>query len=384
MAPAVPAAKQSPTGTGAATPSPVPTAAQRAALAAAAAVARSTRANPPPSAAPANTTQAMLPGKPSGRMALGKVIKGRLAKPMRLLVYGIEGVGKSTFAAGAPAPIFFGSEDGTSELDIERFPQPQSWLDALEALAELTTAAHDYQTLVIDTLDWLEPHCWAHVCRESRDDNGRPYQSIEDFGYGRGYVAAHDQWRRLASDLETLRTKRHMHIILLAHSAIRTFRNPAGDDFDRYELKLHKAPSGFWREWADAVLFASHDLNTVKKAGRVRGVMGNQRVLHTERTAAWDAKNRYDLPPRLALDWQEFADAAAAHRPADRRTLLAQIEAQLEALAEDDVRVARARAAVARAVEASDDAEIARIANKLAAIVAAADESPTDANEAPQ
>jgi AAA domain len=372
MAPAVPAAKQPP---GTATQSPAPTPAQRAALAAAAAVARATRAQQPTTTAPANTTQAILPGKASGRMALGKVIKGRIAKPMRLLVYGIEGVGKSTFAAAAPAPIFLGAEDGTSELDVERFPQPQTWQDALEAVAELTTAPHDYQTLVIDTLDWLEPLCWTHVCRESRDDNGRPFQSIEDFGYGKGYVAAHDQWRRLASDLETLRTKRHMHIILLAHSAIRTFRNPAGDDFDRYELKLHKAPSGYWREWSDAVLFASHDLNTVKKAGRVRGIMGNQRVLHTERTAAWDAKNRYDLPPRLALDWQEFADAASAHRPADRRTLLAMIEAQLGALADDAKRVDRARAALAKAVADNDDAEIARIANKLAAIIAAADTS---------
>ena len=380
MAPAVPATKPAP---GTATQSPAPTAAQRASLAAAAAVARATRAQQPTAAAPANATQTVLPGKPSGRMALGKVIKGRLAKPMRLLVYGIEGVGKSTFAANAPAPIFLGAEDGTSELKVERFPQPTTWLDALEAVAELTTAAHDYQTLVVDTLDWLEPQCWAHVCRESRDDNGRPYQSIEDFGYGRGYVAAHDQWRRLASDLDALRTKRHMHIVLLAHSAIRTFRNPAGDDFDRYELKLHKAPSGFWREWSDAVLFASHDLNTVKKQGRVRGTMGAQRILHTERTAAWDAKNRYDLPPRLALDWQEFADAAAAHRPADRRTLLAQIEDQLLALAEDDVRVSRARAALARAVEASDDAEIARIANKLAAIVAAADDTTQDTQEGP-
>jgi hypothetical protein len=380
MAPAVPATKQSPTGTAA--PSPAPTAAQRAALAAAAAVARATRAQQPTAAAPANASQAVLPAKPSGRMALGKVIKGRLAKPMRLLVYGIEGVGKSTFAAAAPAPIFLGAEDGTSELDVERFPQPTTWLDALEAVSELTTAAHDYQTLVIDTLDWLEPLCWAHVCRESRDDNGRPYQSIEDFGYGRGYVAAHDQWRRLASDLETLRTKRHMHIILLAHSAIRTFRNPAGDDFDRYELKLHKIPSGYWREWSDAVLFASHDLNTVKKAGRVRGQMGQQRILHTERTAAWDAKNRYDLPPRLALDWQEFADAAAAHRPADRRTLLTQIEAQLAVLAADETRCTRARAALARALEENDDAEIARIANKLAAILAAADTAQDTAQEA--
>ena len=380
MPPAAPAPKPAP---GTATQSPAPTVAQRASLAAAAAVARATRAQQPTAAAPANATQTVLPGKPSGRMALGKVIKGRLAKPMRLLVYGIEGVGKSTFAANAPAPIFLGAEDGTSELNVERFPQPTTWLDTLEAVAELTTAAHDYQTLVIDTLDWLEPQCWAHVCRESRDDSGRPMQNIEDFGYGKGYAAAHDQWRRLAADLENLRAKRHMHIILLAHSAIRTFKNPAGDDFDRYELKLHKAPSGYWREWSDAVLFASHDLNTVKKAGRVRGIMGNQRILHTERTAAWDAKNRYDLPPRLALDWQEFADAAAAHRPADRRTLLAQIEAQIEALAEDDVRIARARAAVARAVEASDDAEIARIANKLAAIVAAADDTTQDTQEGP-
>lgn len=377
---------------------PTPNPAQRAALAAAAAqqAARggvSTPARPGGGAGsapghnvstPANTVAAPggLPGKRSGRMALGKVIRGRLAKPIRGLIYGIEGVGKSTFAAAAPAPIFLGAEDGTSELDVERFPQPTSWIDVFEAVAELTTAAHNYQTLVIDTLDWVEPMCWAHVCATHRDGDGKPYRSIEDFGYQRGYVAAFDEWRRLAFDLDTLRTKRSMHILLLAHSQIRTFKNPAGDDFDRYELKLYKSAAGFWSEWCDAVLFAAHDLSTVRKNGRVRGVMGQQRVLHTQRTAAWNAKNRYDLPARLPLDWTEFFEAASAHRPADRSQLIAQIEQHLVELAHDQRRVTRARASMDAAVEKGDDAELGRIANKLAALLAVqADGAATDGTD---
>jgi hypothetical protein len=301
----------------------------------------------------------------SGRMKLAAAVTGRLVKPMRVLVYGIEGVGKSSFAAAAPSPIFLGAEDGTSELDVARFPEPQSWRDALDAITELTTAPHEYKTLVIDTLDWLEPACWTRVFQGRKDKAGKAYESIEDIGYGKGYNAALDHWRVLLVMLERLRTTRGMHIIPIAHSWVKTFKNPAGEDYDRYEMKLHAKAAGIWREWCDAVLFAAHETYTYESdSGRVKGISNGARVLHTERCAAWDAKNRYDLPPTLPLDWTSFAEAVAAHRPADPAVLRARID-ELLATQTDDIK-ARVTAAVEAA--AGNAAELARIHNTLAAM----------------
>ena len=245
------------------------------------------------------------------RMQLGAVQSGRLDKPKRVLLYGSEGVGKSTFGAGAPSPIFLGAEDGTAQLDVARFPEPETWQDALDAIEQLITEDHEYQTLVIDTLDWLEPLCWAHVCAEGK----KP--SIEDFGYGKGYVAALDQWRVFFSALDRLRGTKQMGIVLLAHSHIRTFRNPEGEDFDRYELKLNTKAAGLCKEWPDAVLFTQYETFTHEKNERVKGVSTGARIVHTERRAAFDAKNRYGLPPAIPLGWADFEAAIGNPGKAD-------------------------------------------------------------------
>jgi len=344
------------------------TAAQQSIEAARAAIAQATGGRAPSAANQTGPTPPPSIRKP-GRMALGAVVKGKIAKPLRVVLYGLEGVGKSTFAAGAPAPIFLGAEDGTSELDVHRFPQPRAWSDVFDGIAELSTAEHGYQTLVIDTLDWLEPLCWRHVCQNVRDQGGKQCAAIEDFGFGRGYTAALDEWRRLTSALESLIAKRGMHMVILAHSHVKAFKDPGFEPFDRHEMKLNIKAAGLWREWVDAVLFAAHDLSTVEKAGRVRGVMTDARFIHTQRTAAYDAKNRYDLPPRLALDWSDFYEAVTARRPAALARLAEQIEALLT-FAADGKRAERVRASTAAAVAAQDAAELARIANKLAALIA--------------
>lgn len=296
---------------------------------------------------------------------LAKVTRGKLAKPVRVLLYGVEGVGKSTFAACAPDPIFLGTESGTSELDVARFPEPARWDDALGAVAELTNDPHEYKTLVVDTLDWLEPLCWEKVCQRP-DDRGKTRESIEDFGYGKGYTAALDEWRMLLARLEMLRTKRGMHVVLLAHSWIKPFKNPEGDDFDRYELKLHAKAGGLLKEWCDAVLFARYETLVEKdKNKRVRGISTGARLMHTTRTAAWDAKNRYDLPDTMPLDWGSFRDAVAARRPAEPAAIKSSIEAMLSGASEE--LAGKVRAAVE--LKPEDAVHLARIANKLQATI---------------
>lgn len=255
------------------------------------------------------------------RNPLAAVKRGRVERPPVVLLYGTEGVGKSSWAASAPEPIFLDLEGGTDRLDVARFPKPESWEDVLFAIQSLTLDQHEYRTLVVDTLDALEPLCWAHVCALAKQPD------IEAFGYGKGYTAALDQWRVFTAALERLTRQRGMGIILIAHSWIRPFKNPEGDDFDRYELKLNLKAGGFLKEWSEAVLFARYETFAHKdsKTKRVRGVSSGDRVLHTVRTAAYDAKNRYFLPERMPLlDWQAFVDAVALGAPADAATLYAQ------------------------------------------------------------
>lgn len=271
-------------------------------------------------------TNGSAKSQPPPRMTLQSVQKGKRIRPIRCLLYGVEGIGKSTFAASAEAPIFIGSEDGTDHLDAQRFPTPATWAEVFDAIRVLTTQDHPYKTLALDTLDWLEPLCWEHICLRDGAEN------IESYGYGKGYVAALDEWRKFLAALERLREAKGMHVVLLAHSWIKPFKNPEGDDFDRYEMKLHAKAGGLLKEWSDVVLFANYETfaEKDKHTKRVKGVSTGARLIYTTRTAAFDAKNRYDLPESMPLDWDDFFEAVRAHRPADPKALAAEVKRKAE------------------------------------------------------
>lgn len=309
-------------------------------------------------------------------MSLASVVTVATRKPMRLLVYGIDGIGKSTLAAQSESPVFIGIEEGTTTLrtatgdPVPRFPEPHTWSETFEALQTLETGEHNYKTVVLDTLDWLEPLCWAHVVKHAgRLKDGSVPRAIEDIPFGSGYIAAVDEWRLLCSRLDMLRAARGMQVVLLAHALIRTFKNPEGDDYDRYEVKLQSSnkisAAGLMREWCDAVLFATHEQYTTKtdKTTRAKGISTGARVLHAERTAAFDAKNRYNLPRMLPLDWAALREAVEVGQTASVEVLQARIEAALETA--PAALVQRVRTAV---VAAGDNTiELARINNKLTA-----------------
>src|SRR5262249_54897374 len=154
-----------------------------------------------------------------------------------ILIYGTEGVGKTQFGADGKDVVFLGSEEGTGHLaNIKRFPQPHTWAEAFEAIDALIEGEHDHKTLVVDTLDWLEPLCWAHVCAQAK------VKSIEDVGggYGKGYTAAVDQWRTFLRRLDVLRERRKMEIILIAHSAVKMAKMPDSEDYERFQLAIHQ------------------------------------------------------------------------------------------------------------------------------------------------
>lgn len=307
------------------------------------------------------------------RMLLTNVVRGKLLKPMRIVLFGVEKIGKSTFAADAPAAIFVGAEDGTSELDVARFPEPQTWRDIIDAVQTLTTSEHDFKTLVIDTVDWAEPMCWRAV----NERCGK--QSIEDHGYGKGYTAALDEWRILLARLDALRSRRGMHVILLAHAWIRPFKNPTGEDYDRYELKLHAKAGGMLKEWADAVLFANYEMLTKKKGdgplAKSRGVSTDARILYAQRSAAWDAGNRYGLPKELPFSWAEFTEAVKRGSPAELEKALADVEAMLARV--DPETVTKAREWLGQGTNAKDALKLSQLADRIRGRVVISDTNDT-------
>lgn len=251
---------------------------------------------------------------PPQRMTLGSVRSTRQPdRPLRAVVYGVAGVGKSSFAAAAPSPIFICGEDGAGFLDVQGFPKPLGWYDVLDAIGALTNGEHNFQTLVIDTLDGIEPLCADHVCRT----NGGK-KNLEDFGFGKGHVLAQEEWRRFLTKLEGLQQKRGMHVVLLAHAISKEHKDPEHEQsWKRWTPKLHAKLAEATSEWTDALLFATHEAVAKKDGFKVRGIATGERLLHTEWTGAHDAKNRLGLPPTLPLDWSAFWLAAQpALRPA--------------------------------------------------------------------
>ena len=239
---------------------------------------------------------------------LQRITTGRTSAPPRLLVYGTEGIGKSTLASHAPRPIFIQTEDGLGEIDCHKFPLANSFDDVVGALEALRTEKHDYQSVVVDSLDWLERLIWDAVC----EDYGAKSIEKVDGGYGKGYIFALTPWRSFLDHLAALHRDRCMAIILIAHAKVEKFEDPEASPYDRYSPRLHKHAAALLTEWCDAVLFATRKFRTQTEEtgfGRKRttahaiGKDGGERILRTVGGPSCVAKNRYGLDAELPLDW---------------------------------------------------------------------------------
>jgi hypothetical protein len=291
-------------------------------------------------------------------MTLSAVTRGAVKTPPRILVYGVGGVGKSTFFSESPSPVFVDTQLGTARLNVARFPAPREWQHVLEAVDTLTTSEHEYQTLVFDLLDDIEQLLFAKLCDDSGCSNIADYAG----GYGKGYEAAVMEWRKLIARLERLQRVRKMAIGFSAHAITRTLKNPEGEDYDRYTLALHEKSHGLLRGWCDTVLLARHEV-VVKtdKRKRTRGISTGARIIHAVETAAFLAKNRDNLPDTLPLDWAEFAAACEAGVPASAEALREEI-AELAGKVDDELK-AKVEAAVSACGD--DSARLVRVLNRL-------------------
>lgn len=233
-----------------------------------------------------------------------KITKGKIQKAKKVVVYGPEGIGKSTFAARFPDPVFIDTEGSTAAMDVARLPRPTSWNMLLEEVEYIKSHPGECRTLVIDTIDWAEQLCVEHICSIHNK------KGIEDFGYGNGYVYAKEEFGRFLNRLTDV-IEAGVNVVLTAHAQLRKFEQP--DElgaYDRWELKLGKKTasqtSPLVKEWADMLLFANYKTYSVAvdKDGKKHKAQGGKRVMYTSHHPCWDAKNRYDLPEICDFDYQ--------------------------------------------------------------------------------
>ena len=241
-----------------------------------------------------------------------KITKGKQQRAQRVVLYGVESVGKSTFAAQFPNPLFLDIEQGTSHLNVDRC-DIGSWKQLTESLVE--AKATDYQTIVIDSADWAERLCVEDLLASSKKT------SIEDFGFGKGWVMVAERMSRMLASIDTL-IEAGKNVVLIAHSKIVRFEAPdALAAYDRYELKLSKQSSPLLKEFADELWFLRFKTKvSTTDTGKGKGIGGKERILLTTHSAAYDAKTRSGLAEELPLEWASvshlFPFAKAAPEPA--------------------------------------------------------------------
>lgn len=255
-----------------------------------------------------------------------QIIRGKQPGAIKTVLYGPEGIGKSTFAAQFPNPLFIDTEGSTRHMNVARTPKPTSWPLLLGLVGEVVSDPSLCRTLVIDTMDWAELLCTQYVCDKHQK------KSIEEFGYGKGYTYLAEEFGRLLNQLTEV-VERGVHVTVTAHAKMRKFEQP--DElgaYDRWEMKLGAKTAPLVKEWADMVLFANYKTYAVKtEAGKVKG-QGGARRMYTTHHPCWDAKNRFGLAPELPFDFAEIVTAIGTDAPAPRQNCVHGAQDELNAV----------------------------------------------------
>ncbi|NBW51495.1 MAG: ATP-binding protein [Betaproteobacteria bacterium] len=240
---------------------------------------------------------------------LNSIKKTKRARAPKIVIAGPGKIGKTTFAAQAPNAVGILTEDGADAVDASAFPLCGSLGDVYQAISTLLNEDHQFQSVFLDSLDWLEPLLHAHVCQQNN------WKSIEAPGYGKGYIAAADEWRNLLSGFDALRDHRNMAVILIAHDKIKHYESPLNEGYDTFTLKLHDRATGLIQEWADVIGFAGYKVLTKSQdvgfgQKETKAITTGERLLYVEPHPAHCGGNRFGLK-NMPLSWDAFSAALA-------------------------------------------------------------------------
>ena len=271
-------------------------------------------------------------------MAL-KIERGIQPSPVAAVIHGVEGIGKTTLASQFPNPLILDTEDGSKRIDCARV-RITKWLELISAVLDLGGDPQGFKTIVIDSIDWAEGLLRSHL----ETKLGKP---VDELPYGRGFGVLSEAFQQLIKASDGLIAK-GLNVVFVGHSEVKRCTPPDMDEgYDRYEIKLSKKVAPIVKEWADLILFTNYKTRLIEGAdGRKKGRGGKERVMYAERTAAWDAKNRFGLPAEMPMDIchlesvfksQTLADTIASHiSTAGTVARLGKIGDRIDALVSED------------------------------------------------
>lgn len=293
---------------------------------------------------------------------LKQIKSGKIQKKIFMGLIGTAGVGKTTFACDFPKPLMLDLESGSSFLNVPRLPRPESFQEVLAVLKEVSDSSHEYESLIIDTIDFLEMMANEEVCKENQ------IKSVAELGFGKGFELAH---QKMISFLEIIKKiNQKMNVILIAHSTIKRINDPLKQtDYERHELKLRDKNSALFKEAVDALLFCTMEVSLIEnKQGKTKAVGEGLRVMLTQGRPSHEGKNRYSLPYKLPLSYEAFKKALDQGTIDSPENLTKLIEEAIP-----DIKDAEIKAKVEAALVKSKDnpEQLAKILNRVQTILAA-------------
>ncbi len=248
------------------------------------------------------------------------ITKGKIKRAQKVVIYGPEGIGKSSLAAKFPDPVIIDTEGGTAHMDIRRIDKPQTWDELLSIVKEISETPGICRTLVIDTADWAEQLIAAYLCNKYKQN------SIESFGYGKGYTYMGEEFSRLLLVCDLV-IAAGINVVITAHAKMSKYEQP--DEmgaYDRWEMKLSRQTAPLLKEWCDMLLFCNYQTFVVTSENDTKKAQGGKRVIYTAHHPAWDAKSRIPLPEVIDLDYKAishiFEDSAVRESPVDKLRVL--------------------------------------------------------------
>ena len=231
-----------------------------------------------------------------------QITTGKQVQPVKGIVYGVEGIGKTTWAAKWPKPLFIDVENGSWQLDVSRVV-PETFAEFKNVINQIAEDNQGFQTLVIDSADWLETMMIKHICMEAGINSIEKYEK----GYGKGWSKLAEDWAHLLDQLDRIRLKKRMNILLVAHSRIKRYEPADDSGHDRYTLTLAEKSADVVKKWSDLTLFVKYDTFTIEENGKVKVKGGDKRVMYSKFHPCWDAKNRYGLPDKMPFEFEPIA-----------------------------------------------------------------------------
>jgi hypothetical protein len=209
---------------------------------------------------------------------------GTVARPIKVLLYGAPGIGKSKLASQFKRVLFIDMESGTDFLDVKRI-RPKDFGELIKSI-KWAANLKEYDTIVFDGLTAIESFSNDLTLAE------QGWKTLEDPGYGKGYALANINFSRIVKAADFLCTNQK-NVIFIAHSKTKTVIDPTQDSYDRIEFDVNKNMINAFVSAVDSCFYLRPQIRSIETKDKEKKVISNgtRELILSDRGSAL-SKNR--------------------------------------------------------------------------------------------